>query len=107
MMSVPIEACGICRADAIDEPAVIRQRVRTPHRDEHRIARMLQRKMKVRRKALDALTRSTISSEQSMGSSELMRTRIIGGVALDCPRAARAATTHQPNRGRRNPDAHR
>ena len=38
-------------ANAIDQSSIIRQRVRASHRSEHRIARMLQRQMKMRREA--------------------------------------------------------
>ena len=51
MTSVPIDACGIAYADAIDEPPVIGERIRPPHRHQHAIAGVLKRKMEMRRKA--------------------------------------------------------
>ena len=52
MTSEPIDACGIAFADAIDQPPVIRERVRPPHRHQHSIAGVLKRKMEMRREAV-------------------------------------------------------
>ena len=74
MMSDPIEACGMRRADAVDQRGVVLDRVRPPHRRQHTVARVLQRQVEVRREARVRRRRaSTISGVQSIGSSELIR----------------------------------
>ena len=99
MMSEPIEACGIRARMSIDERRVVLDGVRPAHRRQHPVAGVLQRQMKMRREAIaTSATRSTISREQSIGSSELMRNRTAAlgraaRVRAPAPAAARRATT--------------
>ena len=92
MTSEPIDACGMRRADVVDERRVVRDRVRPPHRASIAVARVLQRQMEVRREAVDVARRDRRSrGVQSIGSSELMRNSDVGAVWL--ARVAVASTS--------------
>ena len=76
--------------DAVNEAAVVVERVRAPHDGEQAIARVLQRQVEVRHERPLRATRSTISGVQSIGSSELTRYVTSASIASRARSSARS-----------------